>query len=167
LNKVIAIAALAAALAGCAGTETKTTASESAAPAPAQAAASCVPPPTDVVVKDIDPGKGDTVRFRTAVLANYTGWVYDGCKPDQKGVMFDTSEGKMPISIMVGVGRVIRGWDEGLLGMKEGGKRLLVIPADKAYGAHPPPGSKIPPNSALVFEVTLEHIIMQPPAQSK
>jgi len=161
-DKVIAIAAFAAVLAGCAGTETKTTASQAAAPAPA-AAASCVPAPTDLVVKDLEPGKGDTVRFRTAVLANYTGWVYDGCKPDLKGVMFDTSEGKMPISIMVGVGRVIRGWDEGLLGMKEGGKRLLVIPADKAYGAHPPPGSKIPPNSALVFEITLEHIIMQAP----
>ena len=164
MNKVIAIAiaALAAALAGCAGSETKTTASQAAAPAPATAT-NCAPPPTDLVVKDLEPGKGDTVRFRTAVLVSYTGWVYDGCKPDMKGVMFDTSEGRTPISVMVGVGRVIRGWDEGLLGMKESGTRQLIIPADKAYGAHPPPGSKIPPNSALVFDLRLEHIIMQAP----
>ena len=160
LKKALVLAALAAA-AGCAGPENKTTAvSQAAVAAPA---AQCAPAPSDLVVKDIEPGKGDTVRFRTAVLASYTGWLYDGCKPDMKGEKFDTSEGRMPLSFLVGAGRVIRGWDEGLLGMKEGGTRELVIPAYKAYGATPPPGSKIPPNAALVFDIHLEHIIMQPP----
>ena len=161
MKKALALAILAAA-AGCAGPEHKTTTVSQAAPAATAAPASqCVPPPADLTVKDLEPGKGDTVRFRTAVLVSYTGWLYDGCKPDFKGAMFDTSEGRTPISVMVGVGRVIRGWDEGLLGMKEGGSRLLLIPADKAYGSHPPPGGKIPPNAPLVFEVRLEHIIMQ------
>ncbi|HZZ91662.1 MAG TPA: FKBP-type peptidyl-prolyl cis-trans isomerase [Usitatibacter sp.] len=163
MNKALAWAALALAAGGCAGTDTKTTASQPAPAASAATAAStnCVPPPADLVVKDLEPGKGDTARFRTAVLVDYTGWLYDGCKPDFKGAEFDSSSGRQPLSFMVGVGRVIRGWDEGLLGMKEGGKRLLIIPADKAYGAGGAPGGKIPPNSALVFEVTLQHIIMQ------
>ena len=163
MKKELALAILVAAVAGCAGPETKSTTVSQAAPATAAGAAHCVPPPTDLVVQDMEPGKGDPVRFRTAVLVSYTGWVYDGCKPDFKGEMFDTSEGKVPISLMVGVGRVIRGWDEGLIGLKEGGTRRLIIPADKAYGASPPPGGKIPPNSALVFDVRLEHIILQPP----
>ena len=159
MKKALVLAILAAAAVACAGPETKsTTAAAVAAPA-----RNCVPPPSELVVKDEEPGSGDAIRFRSAVLVNYTGWVYDGCKPDFKGEMFDTSEGKMPFSVMVGAGRVIRGWDEGLLGLKEGGKRLLVIPSDKAYGPNSPAGSKIPPNSALVFEVKLEHIIMQPP----
>jgi FKBP-type peptidyl-prolyl cis-trans isomerase len=164
LKKALALAVVAAAAAACAGPDTKATA-ESQAPAATAAAppAHCVPPPQDLVVKDLEPGKGDPVRFRAAVLVSYTGWVYDGCKPDFKGAMFDTSEGKAPFSFMVGAGRVIRGWDEGLLGIKEGGKRLLIIPPEKAYGVNSPPGSNIPPNSPLVFEVRLEHIIMQPP----
>jgi FKBP-type peptidyl-prolyl cis-trans isomerase len=121
-----------------------------------------VPPPNELVMKELAPGTGtETVRFRSAVLASYTGWLYDGCAPDMKGAMFDTSEGKAPISFMIGVGRVIRGWDEGLVGMKEGEKRLLIIPPDKGYGANPAPGGRIPPNSTLVFEVEMNKIIMQ------
>ena len=90
-----------------------------------------------------------------AVLVGYTGWVYDGCKPDLKGEQFDSSEGRRtPFGLMIGAGRVIKGWDEGLVGMREGGKRLLVIPPDKAYGERSPT-PKIPPNSTLVFEVNL------------
>jgi FKBP-type peptidyl-prolyl cis-trans isomerase len=163
LKKAFALAVLVAA-AGCAGPETQSTSISQAAVAPAAAATThCVPPPNDLVVKDLEPGKGDKIRFRAAVLVTYTGWVYDGCKPDFKGRMFDSSEGKQPISFMVGAGRVIRGWDDGLLGMQEGGKRLLIIPAQQAYGPNSPPGSGIPPNSPLVFEVHLDHIIMQPP----
>ena len=120
-------------------------------------------------MKDIDPGKGDEMaRFRSAVLVHYTGWLYDPCAKDQKGEVFDTSATRgIPISLMVGAGRVIKGWDEGLVGMKETGRRLLVIPPDKAYGAQSPT-PKIPPNSTLVFEVELLKIIQQPPpAQPK
>jgi FKBP-type peptidyl-prolyl cis-trans isomerase len=157
----IALAVLAA---GCAQTPDTRTA---AAPATAYAApaAACAPAPKELQVKDVTPGKGDeVVRFRTAILASYTGWLYDGCAKDLKGEMFDTSSGRpMGMSLMVGAGRVIKGWDEGLVGMKESGTRLLVIPPDKAYGERSPT-PKIPPNSTLVFEVTVDKIIAQPPA---
>jgi FKBP-type peptidyl-prolyl cis-trans isomerase len=155
--------------AGCAQTpETKPAAAAPApakAPAPVASTSGCKPPPKELEVKDLEPGRGEErARFRTAVMVSYTGWLYDGCKPDLKGEMFDTSIGKpMPVmSLMVGVGRVIRGWDEGLVGMKEGGKRLFIIPPEKAYGDRSPT-PKIPPNSTLVFEVELAKIISQPP----
>ncbi len=148
----IALLALALALSGCA-TEEKT--------APATTAA-CKTAPSELLTQDLQPGTGDTVRFRTAVLVDYTGWLYDGCKPDLKGRQFDTSEGRAtPFGVIVGVGRVIKGWDEGLIGMKEGGKRLLVIPAEKAYGMKGVPGT-IPPNATLVFEVQVKKIVQQP-----
>ena len=160
-KNLLAIALATALAAGCAQTpETKPVAAAPAKPA-------CKAPPKELEVKDLAPGTGEErARFRTAVLVWYTGWVYDGCKADLKGEMFDSSATRnIPISVMVGAGRVIKGWDEGLVGMKEGGKRLLVIPADKAYGANSPT-PKIPPNSTLVFEVELQKIIAQaPPAQ--
>lgn len=145
--------AVLAALAGCA------TAQVAAAPAKTV----CDPPPKDLVVKDLKGGTGQTVKLRSAVAVAYTGWLYDGCKNDFKGVVFDTNVGKpAPFGFMVGAGRVIKGWDEGLIGMREKGKRLLIIPADKAYGNRAA-GDKIPPNSALVFEIELHNIVYQPP----
>ena len=153
---VLALAAILAA--ACATPETPP--SKVAVPA----APACATPPAELQVQDLQPGKGEDARFRSAVLVHYTGWVFDGCKPERKGEMFDSSATRgMPISVMVGVGRVIKGWDEGLVGMREGGKRLLVIPPDKAYGARSPT-PKIPPNSTLVFEVELVKVIAQPPA---
>jgi FKBP-type peptidyl-prolyl cis-trans isomerase len=154
---------------GCATPESASNAPapKPAAAAPAPAAAQpakseCAPPPTDLVVKDITPGSGQAVRFRSAVLVGYTGWVYDGCKPDFKGQEFDSSRDRpTPFGLTVGAGSVIKGWDEGLMGMKEKGKRLLIIPPNKAYGERSPT-PKIPPNSTLVFEVELVQIIYQP-----
>ena len=129
----------------------------------ATAKTECAPPPKDLVIKDLRNGTGSkAVAARTAVNVGYTGWLYDGCKADLKGKMFDTSEGRpVPFGFTVGAGKVIRGWDEGLVGMRERGKRQLVIPADKAYGARGA-GDVIPPNAALVFEVELINIIYQP-----
>jgi FKBP-type peptidyl-prolyl cis-trans isomerase FkpA len=125
--------------------------------------AACAPPPTELVVKDITPGTGQAVRFRSAVTVGYTGWVYDGCKADFKGAEFDSSRDRqVPFGFMVGAGRVIKGWDEGLIGMKEKGKRLLIIPASKAYGEREMAGGKIPANSTLVFEIDLAQIVYQP-----
>ena len=138
-----------------------------AAPAAAQdkpaAKAGCKPPPKELVKRDLEKGTGQEVRFRSAVLVHYTGWLYDGCAADLKGAQFDSSEGRAtPFGFIVGAGRVIKGWDEGLIGMKEKGKRLLVIPADKAYGEREMGGGKIPANSTLVFEVDLHQIVFQP-----
>jgi len=122
--------------------------------------AGCEPAPSQLVKKDLKEGDGKAVEFRTPILAAYTGWFYDPCKPDHKGAMFDTSEGRTtPLGFVVGAGRVIKGWDEGVIGMKEHGKRLLVVPPDKAYGERGAGNGKIPPNSTLVFEVEVVQVL--------
>ena len=135
-----------------------------AAPAMAQdAKKDCAPPPRELVKKDLAPGEGELVQFRTAALVGYTGWLYDGCAKDLKGEQFDTSDGRVtPFGLVVGAGKVIKGWDDGLIGMQKGGKRLLVIPAHLAYGDKSP-FPKIPPNSTLVFEVSIIKILNGPP----
>ncbi|WNG22715.1 FKBP-type peptidyl-prolyl cis-trans isomerase [Cystobacter fuscus] len=77
---------------------------------------------------------------------NYSGWLPDG-------TLFDTSQNRAPFVFILGQGRVIRGWDEGLVGMKVGGKRRLILPSDLAYGEQG--NSGIPPNSVLIFDVEL------------
>lgn len=164
MKRLFVLAAAALAAAGCATSETKSTTTSQAAmttTAAPVARTDCAPPPKDLVIKDLQAGTGEAARFRSPVLVNYKGWLYDGCAADLKGALFDEST-VMPFSVMVGVGRVIKGWDEGLVGMKENGKRLLVIPPEKAYGLQGAPG-KIPPNATLVFEVTLAKVIA--PAQ--
>ena len=134
-------------------------------PLHAQDKKGCKPPPKELVTKDITEGTGPrAVKFRTAITVGYTGWLYDGCKPDFKGEKFDSSEGRSaPFGFMVGAGRVIKGWDEGVVGMKEkGAKRLLIIPPEKGYGEKGAGGGKIPPNATLVFEVEMFDIVHYP-----
>ena len=134
-----------------------------APPAAAVARTNCTPPPSELVVTELAPGDGPSLGFKSAANVWYTGWLYDGCKPDFKGQRFDGNVGNpVPLPLMVGVGRVIKGWDEGLVGMKAKGKRLLIIPPNKAYGPREVPGGKIPPNSTLVFEVEVMNIVAQP-----
>lgn len=154
LKQAIALAALAAATAFAASAQDM-----KAAPAPKPACEAPKAPPKELVVKDLTPGTGREVAFRSPVLVSYTGWLYDGCAADLKGAKFDTSEGRAtPFGFVVGAGRVIKGWDEGLVGMKEKGKRQLVIPPHKGYGERGS-GDKIPPGATLVFEVELITII--------
>lgn len=170
MKSIHAIVAVATLTLGCASAQDSKPAAnmKPGAPTAAAAKAGCAPAPKELVVKDIEKGNGDeTVAFRSAVLVGYTGWIYDGCAKDLKGEKFDSSDGRpAPFGLVVGAGKVIKGWDEGLIGMKKEGKRLLVIPPDKAYGERSP-SPKIPANSTLVFEVSMVNIIGTPPAAPK
>lgn len=84
---------------------------------------------------------------------NYSGWLYDPSQAESKGQRFDTSIGRAPFAFQLGAGRVIRGWDQGLVGMRVGGQRRLVIPPDLGYGSQG--NGPIPPNATLVFDVEL------------
>ena len=98
---------------------------------------------------DIKVGSGKEAKAGDNVTVHYRGTLTDGTK-------FDASyDRNQPFDFTLGTGQVIQGWDQGVAGMKEGGKRKLVIPGDLAYGPNPPSGSPIPPNATLVFEVEL------------
>jgi peptidylprolyl isomerase len=110
----------------------------------------------------IDREIGDTSSRKSVsgspILVHYTGWIYDPSKPDGKGIQFDSSRTRVaPFSFIIGVGRVIKGWDQGLIGMHIKGQRTLIIPASLAYGERPRPN--IPPNSNLMFDVELINIV--------
>ena len=97
---------------------------------------------------DVAPGTGQVAMAPRRVTVHYTGWLPDGTK-------FDSSrDGNQPFTFTIGAGEVIRGWDVGVNGMRVGGRRTLVIPAELGYGADGSPPD-IPPNSVLVFEVEL------------
>ena len=105
---------------------------------------------------DTTTGSGAEATTGRRVTVHYTGWLYDAAKADHKGTKFDSSKDRTePFEFGLGAGEVIRGWDEGVKGMKVGGKRTLIIPSELAYGSRPSPGSGIPPNSALIFDVEL------------
>ena len=104
--------------------------------------------PTKLGIEDIKTGGGDAVKPGDKVSVNYAGWLTDGVKFDNS---YDRGQ---PFSFTVGAGQVIQGWDRGLLGMKIGGKRKLIIPAALGYGAQGVPGT-IPPNAILIFEIEL------------
>jgi FKBP-type peptidyl-prolyl cis-trans isomerase FkpA len=104
---------------------------------------------TDLVV-----GTGNAADSGEAITVDYTGWLYDPAAPDHKGLAFDTSVGKTPFTFTLGTGAVIAGWDQGVLGMKVGGTRQLIIPPSLAYGDTR--SGPIPANSTLLFEITLD-----------
>ena len=101
---------------------------------------------------DLRVGTGTEATTGRTVTVAYSGWLYVDTTADHKGTRFDAGT----ISFVLGAGQVIRGWDRGILGMRVGGQRRLVIPPDLAYGAS---GSgPIPPNATLLFEVELQGV---------
>ncbi|WP_286192911.1 MULTISPECIES: FKBP-type peptidyl-prolyl cis-trans isomerase [unclassified Synechococcus] len=106
--------------------------------------------PSGLRITDLALGEGAEAKSGQTVVVNYRGTLTNGKE-------FDSSYGRGPFSFPLGAGRVIRGWDEGVAGMKVGGKRKLVIPSDLAYGERGA-GGVIPPNATLVFEVELLEI---------
>ena len=129
--RVLAVFVVAVCVAACDGSPTE--------PAPAFAQ-------TDLRV-----GTGDGAESGDTLTVHYTGWLYDGTKTDQKGLQFETNVGGSPFPFVLGIGDVIAGWDQGLIGMQVGGIRRLVIPPALAYGDVR--RGPIPPNSTLIFEI--------------
>jgi len=118
-----------------------------------------VPPPggsvADLERIDTLAGTGAVATSGSDVTVHYTGWLYDENAPQQRGLKFDSSVDRcQPFTFLLGAGQVIRGWDDGVAGMKVGGKRTLLIPADLGYGSNGA-GGVIPPGASLVFDVEL------------
>ena len=151
---------------GGAGSSTTTTALASAAGKPCVAATDVPaaagkptvnvpvgPPPTTLQTTDVKVGDGAEVKAGDSVKMQYVGIA---CST---GKQFDSSWDRgQPFDVTIGTGQVIKGWDQGIPGMKVGGQRLLVIPADLAYGNNPPPGSGIAPGETLVFLVQADGV---------
>jgi FKBP-type peptidyl-prolyl cis-trans isomerase len=110
---------------------------------------------TELIITDIKLGEGAEAKAGQQVSVHYTGWLFDAAAPENKGKKFDSSRDRgQPFSFPLGAGHVIKGWDVGVQGMKIGGQRTLIIPANMGYGARGA-GGVIPPNATLVFDVEL------------
>lgn len=108
------------------------------------------PLPTELTITDTTPGTGAVAEAGDTISVDYVGQL-------PNGTVFDASQNRgQPFTFQLGTGMVIRGWDEGLIGMKEGGVRTLVIPPDMGYGAQA--NGPIPANSTLIFQVKLIHV---------
>ena len=109
-------------------------------------------PPSGLQITDTKLGTGAEARKGQTVTVHYTGWLYQG---GQQGAKFDSSRDRNePFRFTLGAGMVIKGWDEGVAGMKVGGQRTLIIPPEMGYGARGA-GGVIPPNATLKFDVEL------------
>lgn len=107
---------------------------------------------SELIIEDLQPGTGKAAVKGALITAHYVGQLEDG-------TVFDSSlERGKPFQCVIGTGRVIKGWDQGLMGMQVGGKRRLHVPAPLAYGERQV-GAKIPPNSALIFEIELLEVL--------
>lgn len=121
-------------------------------PAPA-AVSSAAAPAISLQKIDAVVGTGKEAIAGSTAVVHYTGWLYEPKAHSQHGAKFDSSVGRSPFSFQVDGGQVIKGWDVGVQGMKVGGKRTLIVPAEMGYGANGI--GPIPPNSNLIFDVEL------------
>jgi FKBP-type peptidyl-prolyl cis-trans isomerase FkpA len=111
--------------------------------------------PSGLQYEDTAVGSGTEAKPGQHVQVHYTGWLYDN---EQQGAKFDSSRDRNdPFGFSLGAGMVIKGWDEGVAGMKIGGRRTLIIPPQLGYGARGA-GGVIPPNATLKFDVELLEI---------
>jgi FKBP-type peptidyl-prolyl cis-trans isomerase FkpA len=111
-------------------------------------------PPT-LQITDTTVGTGAEATPGNQVTVHYTGWLFNPTAPDRHGAKFDSSRDRNdPFAFKLGARQVISGWDNGVAGMKVGGRRTLIIPPDQGYGARGA-GGVIPPNATLVFDVEL------------
>ena len=115
--------------------------------------AAATPAPRPLQKTDTVVGKGQLAAAGATVTVHYTGWLYSPKAPQQHGAQFDSSRGGEPFTFTLGAGKVIPGWNQGVPGMKVGGKRTLVVPAALAYGERG--AGPIPPNANLIFDITL------------
>lgn len=153
-SKFMGIALVAMLAAGCASQKPASTAQKPAAPAagaaPSAAANNVRTTPSGLQIQDVVVGEGAEAAAGQNAKVHYTGWLIQN---GQRGAKFDSSVDRgQPFVFPLGAGRVIKGWDEGVQGMKVGGKRMLLIPPELGYGARGA-GSVIPPNATLMFEV--------------
>ncbi len=102
---------------------------------------------------DVKIGSGKEAANGKSLTVHYSGWLLTPTAPNQHGVLFDSSVGGKPFTFLLGSGKVIKGWDQGLVGMKVGGKRTLIIPAELGYGVRG--AGPIPPNANLIFDIEL------------
>jgi FKBP-type peptidyl-prolyl cis-trans isomerase len=110
---------------------------------------------SELIKTDVKLGEGAEAIAGHDVSVHYTGWLYDEAATDHHGKKFDSSRDRGdPFEFPLGAGRVIKGWDQGVAGMKIGGQRTLIIPSEMGYGARGA-GGAIPPNATLVFDVEL------------
>ena len=115
-----------------------------------------VAPEAALQVTDLVAGVGDEALPGMIVIVHYTGWLHDPAAADGRGRKFDSSrDRKQPFSFPLGSGHVIRGWEQGVPGMKVGGVRRLLIPPALGYGGRSVGNGVIPPNSTLLFEIEL------------
>jgi FKBP-type peptidyl-prolyl cis-trans isomerase FkpA len=107
---------------------------------------------------ELSPGAGAGIANGQTAVVDYMGWIFDPGAPDHKGRLFDSSGASgAPLRFVLGSGQVIKGWDQGILGMKVHGRRQLIIPPELAYGDRGA-GAVIPPAATLVFDVELVSI---------
>jgi FKBP-type peptidyl-prolyl cis-trans isomerase len=143
----IAVALVALAVAACASVPSR-------APTDRTAVGTFSTPVTELQFIDVGVGAGAEALPGMFVVLNYTGWVYDPLAPSHRGTKFDSSlDRDAAYGFFLDTGKVIKGWDEGIPGMKIGGKRTLAVPSSMAYGSG---GSNvIPPNATLLFDIEL------------
>lgn len=130
---------------------------EQAAPEEAQTTAEAPPAPiTELQKIDLHVAPGEGISQGQVAVVHYTGWLYEPGAPDNKGKQFDSSRDRgQPFRFTIGAGQVIKGWEEGVQGMRVGSRRRLIIPAHLGYGERGTPGGPIPPNATLLFDIEL------------